>query len=319
MFDENAFGAALYVPANRRDVGDICHGTKLKEVRTVILCTEDAVKDSEVALACENIRVTLSAPGPELRRNLFIRVRSPEVLAMILSMRGVGGVAGFVLPKVHRAVIGEYLRQLRGTEFLAMPTLETREVFDRAEMFEMVRYLDKDFHRERIPTLRIGGNDLLSLIGMRRPVGRTIYETPIGQVISSLVTTFCPYGFSLSAPVFEYLNDPATLAREVDEDLAHALVGKTAIHPDQVPCIERHYKVSARDFEAAQLILSKEAPAVFGHQDAMCEPATHSAWARKILSNVHHYGLVDGPLVRQISLRQGTTWNFRGRSLNERE
>lgn len=303
MFDAISLGAALYVPANRRDLGDICRGRKLTEVRTIILCTEDAIRDSEVALACENIRAALTGSKLELRKNLFIRVRSPEVLGLILTMRGVDGVAGFVLPKVHRAVIGDYLRQLQGTEFLAMPTLETREVFDRTEMFEMVRYLDRDVVRDRIPVLRIGGNDLLSLIGMRRPVGRTIYETPIGQVISSLVTTFCPYGFSLSAPVFEYLNDSATLAREVEEDLAHGLVGKTAIHPAQVPSIERHYRVSAMDVEAAQLILAKEAPAVFGHQDAMCEPATHSAWARKTLGSVHHFGLSEGALGRQRSLR----------------
>lgn len=291
MFDDISLGAALYVPANRRDIGEIFAGQKLKSLRTIIVCTEDAVRASEVASACENIRCALIEAGSELRRNLYVRVRSPEVLRFILSMRGIEGLSGFVLPKVNRRVVDDYFRQLHGTEFLAMPTLETREVFDRTEMFEMVRHLDRDSLRSRIPVIRIGGNDLLSLIGMRRPVGRTIYETPIGQVISSLVTTFCPYGFSLSAPVFEYLNDAATLAREVDEDLAHGLVGKTAIHPDQVPHIERLYKVAARDVDVAQMILAKEAPAVFNFHDAMCEPATHSVWARKVLGAAEYFGL----------------------------
>lgn len=296
MLDEISLGAALYVPAIRKDVGDICAGQKLKSVRTIILCTEDAVRDSEVEFACENIRRALALAGPDVRQNLYVRVRSPEVLRLVLSMRGVDGLSGFVLPKVTRRVVDDYFRQLHGTEFLAMPTLETREVFDRTEMFEMVRHLDRDSVRSRIPVIRIGGNDLLSLIGMRRPVGRTIYETPIGQVISSLVTTFCPYGFSLSAPVFEYLNDFSTLAREVDEDLAHGLVGKTAIHPDQVPHIEYLYKVTAKDVDVAQMILAKEAPAVFNFHEAMCEPATHSVWARRVLDAAEHFGLKDDSL-----------------------
>jgi citrate lyase beta subunit len=40
--------------------------------------------------------------------------------------------------------------------------------------------------------LRIGGNDLMKLIGIRRPRDRTIYQTPIGYVIANLVTIFKP-------------------------------------------------------------------------------------------------------------------------------
>ncbi len=293
MVEAISLGAALYVPANRMDLGEICYGRKLAEVRTIILCTEDAIRASEVALGCENIRKALCPSEEKIRKNLFIRVRSPEVLQSILCMPGALSLTGFVLPKVHVGILEKYMRQLHGTKFFIMPTLETRDVFDRDEMFKIVRYLDKDPFREKVPVLRIGGNDLLSLIGMRRPEGRTIYETPIGHVISSLVTIFCPYGFSLSAPVFEYLNDLATLTREVEEDLAHGLVGKTAIHPLQVPQIQFQYRVPAKDIETANLILAQESPAVFGHGDAMCEPATHAAWAKKVLRYAHHYGMSD--------------------------
>ena len=57
--------------------------------------------------------------------------------------------------------------------------------------------------RARILVLRIGGNDLLNLLGLRRQRGHTLYETPLGAVIARLVTTFKPHGFRLSAPVFE--------------------------------------------------------------------------------------------------------------------
>jgi len=132
-----------------------------------------------------------------------------------------------------------------------MPTLETREVFDFNAMSELRQGLLQDDIAQRILMLRIGGNDLMNLLGIRRPRFFTIYETPIGNVISQLVTIFRPYGFSLSAPVFEYLDDSDTLQKEMKLDLAYGLLGKTAIHPTQVPTIESAYAVDVEDYEMA--------------------------------------------------------------------
>jgi len=139
--------------------------------------------------------------------------------------------------------------------------------------------------------LRIGGNDLLALLGMRRPRHVTLYRTPIGAVISRLVTTFRPYGFLLTAPVFEYLDNPALLAEEMREDLAHGLAGKTAIHPSQVALIEQHYRVRDADIEVALKIMSETCPAVFRMQDSMCEVATHKAWAHGVVEQARMFGV----------------------------
>ena len=113
-------------------------------------------------------------------------------------------------------------------------------------------------------------------------------------MIARLVTTFKPSGFNLSAPVFEYLNDIETLQREVEEDLAHGLIGKTAIHPDQVPLIHACYRVHASDLEMASHILRDDAPAVFRMYDSMCEPATHRNWARNLCKSASCFGLQQG-------------------------
>jgi len=99
--------------------------------------------------------------------------------------------------------------------------------------------------------LRIGGNDLNESFGIRRPRSFTLYETPIGNVIAQLLTIFKPLWFSLSAPVFENLDDVVTLRKEIKLDLAHGLIGKTAIHPTQVPAIESAYAVDVEDYEMA--------------------------------------------------------------------
>lgn len=294
MRDVTELGASLYVPATRPDLGLISRGERLDQVRSLIFCTEDAVNNADLAFALENLRHALAMMRCASPRMRFVRVRNPAVLAEVLAMPGAERLDGFVLPKVTRAVLPEYLGLLRDPGHLIMPTLETREVFEEREMLALRRLLERDSVRERVLALRIGGNDLFALLGMRRPRGRTLYQTPLGQVIARLVTTFRPSGLNLSAPVFEYLEDAHTLQREVEEDLAHGLVGKTAVHPDQVPIIESCYRVHATDLEMAELILSDDAPAVFRMHDAMCEPATHRNWAEGLRKSASCFGLRDG-------------------------
>ena len=98
--------------------------------------------------------------------------------------------------------------------------------------------------------------------------------------VARLTTTFLPYGFALSAPVFEHFDDPEPLGREIKADLNHGLTGKTSVHPDQVPLIEGHYRVHPEDLEVARQILRPNAPGVFKLRQSMCEPATHRSWAR---------------------------------------
>jgi citrate lyase beta subunit len=143
----------------------------------------------------------------------------------------------------------------------------------------------------QIVMLRIGGNDLMALLGIRRQRNLSLYETPMGQVISQLVTTFKPYGFTIAAPVFEYLDDIATLRREINLDLAHGLVGKTAIHPEQIEVIENAYQVSQQDYDMALKLLDDSAPAVFKMHNTMCEVSTHLSWAREILMRQQYFGV----------------------------
>jgi hypothetical protein len=81
----------------------------------------------------------------------------------------------------------------------------------------------------------------------------------------------------------------------VERDLLHGLFGKTAVHPDQIPQIEKAYRVASKDFEMATLMLEQSAPAVFRMHDTMCEAATHRNWARSILDRARLYGIEGKP------------------------
>lgn len=294
MADKTMLGASLYVPATHKDLQQIANGTLLGDVRSLIFCTEDAVADSELSYALFNLSLTLQHMPERPNMVRFVRVRSPDIMKRVLEMPGVHKLTGFVLPKVTRHNFDSYFRQIRQTGHQLMPTLETAEVFDEGEMKLFRQCLEAPGVREHILALRIGGNDLLALLGIRRPRHLTIYRTPLGAVISRLVTTFLPYGFALTAPVFEHLDNPALLAQEVHEDLAHGLVGKTAIHPSQVALIEQHYRVHRNDIEAALRIMDCTSPAVFKMNDSMCEVATHRAWAHGVVEQARIFGIYHG-------------------------
>ena len=285
-----SLGASLYVPANHKDLANIANGEKLPDARSLIFCLEDAIADRELSWSLFNLSVVLANMRSEVTAERFVRVRNPEVMARVLAMPGAEKLTGFVLPKITRHNFDTYFRLVRDTDHVLMPTLETAEVFSDSEMQQLRAVFEGPGVRHRILALRIGGNDLLALLGLRRPRSMTIYRTPLGPVIARLVTTFRPWGFTLTAPVFEYLDLPELLDQEVLEDLAHGMVGKTAIHPTQIGPIEQHYQVRPQDLAVARAILDDASPAVFRMDDAMCEVATHRAWAERLVEQSHRFG-----------------------------
>jgi citrate lyase beta subunit len=289
-----SMGASLYIPANHKHLMAVADGERLGHARSLIFCTEDAVADADLSWALFNLSVVLANMKHDTRSERFVRVRNPEVLARVLAMPGVEKLTGFVLPKCTRHNFDAYFKQVRCTGHMLMPTLETAEVFNDDEMRLFREALEAPGVRSRILALRIGGNDLLALLGLRRPRGMTIYRTPLGPVIARLVTTFRPYGFVLTAPVFEHLDLPELLDQEVAEDMAYGMVGKTAIHPSQIALIEQHYRVKARDLEAARAILDVDSPAVFQMHNSMCEVATHRAWAQRTVEQSNVFGAHQG-------------------------
>ena len=285
-----SLGASLYVPANHKDLAEIANGDLIPQARSLIFCTEDAIADRELSYSLFNLSVVLANMRVDVAADRFVRVRNTEVLERVLAMPGADKLTGFVLPKITRHNFDNYYRLLRHTEHVLMPTLETAEAFDDHEMQGLRAVLEAPGVRHRILALRIGGIDLLALLGLRRPRGMTIYRTPLGPVIARLVTIFRPYGFMLTAPVFEYLDLPELLVQEVLEDLAYGMVGKTAIHPTQIAPIEQHFKVTPHDLAVARAILDVAAPAVFRMHDAMQEVATHRAWAERMVAQSHLFG-----------------------------
>lgn len=264
---------------------------KFPKLRSVIFCTEDSIADGDVADSLCNLQAMLLRlePTPLLR---FIRVRNPEVLSQVLGMTNVQAIDGFVFPKVTQWNCLDYFERLPdASPFANMLTLETPEVFDPDEMRGLRHLIAQHDLADQVLSLRIGGNDLLQCLGLRRPSDCTIYDTPLSAVIPQLVTVFRPFGFNLTGPVFDYFDRPELLAAECRQDLAQGLFGKSSIHPEQIAVIERSYRVSADEYEMALQLSQQDAPAVFRSGDAMCEVKTHARWAEMMLARAEVFGV----------------------------
>jgi citrate lyase beta subunit len=302
-----ALGATLYMPCTRDDLaGTLLNQQRIPGLRSAVLCLEDAILECEIPAALARLAMFLRAlagqtPGASLPL-LFVRPRDAAMLEHVLCMPGVERLTGFVIPKAHAETMPAYLALPFHERHRLMPTLETREACDP---YEMRRLRDQLLVvQDRILTLRIGGNDLLRTMGLRRAAGRIAYDGPLGAIVANLVAGFAPWGFALSAPVLEQFEDAALLREEVARDIEHGLLTKTAIHPDQVAIIHDALAVPAAQAEEARLILADDAPAVFARAGVMCEPATHRAWAERLLERASLFGIAD-PLPAALRLISG--------------
>jgi citrate lyase beta subunit len=132
-------------------------------------------------------------------------------------------------------------------------------------------------------------------MALRRVRGVISYEGPLGWFLSMAAGLLIPSGIPVAAPVFDIIEDLETLRREVERDVQMGFVSKTAIHPAQVPVIEGALAVSPEELVAAKAILARDPRAVFQIGGVMCEPATHTAWAHRVLARASRFGSIAIP------------------------
>lgn len=286
-----ALGATLYIPVLRPNLLEICIGSN-PELRSIVVCLEDSIREDEIDAARVRFAaflLTLNTISPALI--IYVRPRDVSMLAWMVTLPGIEAIDGFVLPKVESSNISHWLSIMVGSNHAFMPTIEGAEAFDRTALEQLCKQLQP--FRERVTAIRIGGNDILNILGVRRSKHRTAYDGPLGAVIRDMAATFIPAGFAVAAPVFEHYASLDLLREEVEQDIEHGLLTKTAIHPCQVATIHECYLPTACELREAQAILEADARAVFGSQGSMCEPATHRRWAGNVIARAQTFGIDD--------------------------
>lgn len=225
---------------------------------------------------------------------MFVRPRNPMMLQNLTDFEHIDLIDGFVMPKVDMYSLSNWRMacQNLSTDQLLMPTLETAALFNPHHNQELAIAFKEAFSQP-IFALRIGGNDLFAALRLRRPKDSIIYDTPIGTLAYQLLGCFVPHGFYLTAPVFEYLDQPMLFMKELTRDVSLGLVGKTVIHPSQIALVQQAYCVPMSMLDEAQAILHSEAKAVFKYNNTMLEPATHRAWAHEVVNRAEVFGTIN--------------------------
>ena len=281
-------GATLYVPATLDAALTTAYGL-YPDLRSMVVCLEDSIAERDVDLAKGKFVELLSAFETDVPHlQVYARPRDLGMLSWMLKQNGISRVQGFVLPKVTTQTLSHWLAALMQGTHQFMPTIETEEAFDRGALERIRDQLLP--YASRVKVIRVGGNDILNVLGVRRSKFRTAYEGPLAAVIRDIAHTFIPHGFAVSAPVFEHYASLDLLREEVQQDIEHGLLTKTAIHPMQLSTIHECYRPSAGAMAEARQILEQDARAVFGSNGSMCEPATHTRWAGNIVKRAQVYG-----------------------------
>ena len=326
-------GGLLYAPAIHPDLADKLADNAYPFLTALALCLEDSIQSEAVEEAEGALCATLAAIRARRSERLpllFVRVRNPAHLLHLHARlhEEEDMLCGYILPKFDGSNAADYVAACktinagRETPLYVMPTLESRVVADigtrAAELLDIRQHLDSV--REYVLNVRVGGNDFCQLYGIRRSATQSIYD--IGVIRDILVNILNVFGadYVVSGPVWECFGDEpnglwaAGLRSELALDRLNGFVGKTAIHPSQLPLIYESLQVTRADYDDALGILNWT-PKLLGvakstDRSRMNEKSCHTKWAERVLALGQIYGIREER--RQRPLVSPMLWEFPG-------
>ena len=310
-------GALLYCPANKESIANSIINEKFGTKFSLALCLEDTINDDFVAESEELLIASIKKifisyqKQPFYLPKIFIRVRNPEQIKRLTEhlKENIEIITGFIIPKFNLNNAKDYINEIIKANELAnkklymMPIYENSTIIDLRYRIDILYSLKELLSQveELVLNIRVGGNDLCHMFGFRRQVDESIHKIrPISNIFSDIITVY-GLDYIVSGPVWEYYageNWEQGLISEIKDDKLCGFIGKTVIHPNQIPVINQAYKVSRYDFNDAQEVLdwNKNSNSfVLGSlsKDRMNEYKTHINWAKKTIFLAESFGIKD--------------------------
>lgn len=310
-------GALLYCPANKKSIADSVISEKFGTKYSLALCLEDTINDNfveqaenELIQSINKIYISFQSQ-PFYLPKIFIRVRNNEQIVRLTKALGqsIEIITGFIFPKFTTSNATSYIQEvikaneISGKKLYMMPIYENSSIINLRDRYEILYELKDTLAQaeDLVLNIRVGGNDLCHMFGFRRHSNESIHQLrPIANIFSDIITVY-GMDYVVSGPVWEYYagnNWEDGLAAEIKDDMLCGFVGKTVIHPNQIPVVNRSYQVSRNDFNDAQAILNWNQNAnefVAGNlsKERMNEYKTHNNWAQRTLYLAESFGICD--------------------------
>ena len=310
-------GGLLYMPAYQGNIVQKIRGREVQAMTSVCFCLEDAINDGAVEEAEIALKDTLHAlgelyrEGAEGRPLLFVRVRTADHLEHFVRFLGEDSevLTGYILPKVNLGNVEAYMEIMRqvnrdaGHKYYIMPVLESPSIADTRSRGTVLGELKAifDANKEYVLNIRVGGNDFSNLYGVRRSIRQPIYSVGVVRDILVDILNVFARDYVVSGPVWNYFGDDAAgewaggLVKEIELDRLNGFIGKTVIHPAQLPFVYESLKVSRADYEDAKTIVNWDdgKAGVRKSYDGtrMNEVKTHAKWAKRIMALAGIYGV----------------------------
>ena len=307
MFDNEFLqykvGGLLYMPAFQKNIVRKIAENKLPHLTSAAFCLEDSICDESLDDAEKSLQSILREL--ETLENLpliFVRIRSPRHLEIFHDKIGSRSkiLTGYILPKFDMSNAGAFIKISKEIKLPIMPTLESKRVANiltrRTELLSLKQALDEI--KIIVLNIRVGVNDFCNLYGLRRDVHRTIYDIGIVRdVLIDILNVFAT-DYVVAGSVWNFFGGDFWadgLKKEMALDKANGFIGKTAIHPAQLPIIFDGMKVSKIDFDDANQILNwqSDTHGVIKNSDGsrMNEVKCHLNWARRVKMLAEIYGV----------------------------
>jgi len=251
-------GGTLYMPSTREVMNRIVAGD-LPEMKSMVMCFEDAISESDLPQGEANVLGQLDWLSARIRSGamadadvplIFLRVRNMDQFrsfAARLTAEQADLLTGFVFPKFYSSNARSYLDLLaelnhrHTTVLYGMPILEGRSIAYREtrdhELAQLQAIL-RAYH-EYILNVRVGGTDFSSFFGVRRGIGLSIYDIlPVRDALADILNYFgrTDEDHVVSAPVWEYFlaHKKDDLEKVMKIDLHRSLRTNTRILNDAI-------------------------------------------------------------------------------------
>lgn len=315
-----AVGGLLYMPATQQNISKKIISGEYDFVKSMVLDLEDSLGDDQVGFGQRHIVQIINDIDTAVKSGkmqmsnvplIFIRVREPKHLLDTQKMLGekIVYLTGFNIPKFDKYCCDEYIKvfktvrdyanKLDGTKLYIMPIIENKTAMYRQLRMDNLLYINNALRAisDWVLNIRVGGADFNNIFGIRRGTNHTIYDTGVVRSVLSDIVNVFGKSYVVSGPVWEYFKSEAGiegLKHELDADAINGFIGKTAIHPNQLPVIQEFYIVDYLDYMDAMGILGMNSNTTGVQQSTsgrMNEVKTHFKWAQKVISMAMIYGV----------------------------